>query len=47
MIRTVIGTLADADFAKRYDDPMFNISYIVFHERLNWDVRCHDVRDTD
>jgi len=47
MIRTVIGTLADADFAKRYADPLFNLRYRVFHERLHWDVRCRDGKETD
>lgn len=47
MIRTVIGTLAEADFARRYADPLFNLRYRVFHERLHWDVRCHDEKETD
>ena len=47
MIRTVIGRLTDADFAKRYADPLFNLRYRVFHERLHWDVRCQDERETD
>jgi acyl homoserine lactone synthase len=47
MIRTVIGTLADAGFARRYADPLFNLRYRVFHERLHWDVRCHDEKEID
>lgn len=47
MIRTVIGSLADAAFAKRYADPLFNLRYRVFHERLHWDVRCQDEKETD
>jgi acyl homoserine lactone synthase len=47
MIRTRIGTLADAEFARRYAEPLFRLRYRVFHERLHWDVRCHDGLETD
>jgi len=47
MIRTVIGTLADSDFASRYAEPLFRLRYRVFYERLHWDVRCHDEMETD
>lgn len=47
MVRTVIGTLADSDFAARYAEPLFRLRYEVFHERLHWDVRCHDHMETD
>jgi len=47
MVRTVIGNLADADFARRYAEPLFRLRYQVFHERLQWDVQCHDEMETD
>jgi N-acyl-L-homoserine lactone synthetase len=47
MVRTVIGSLADSDFATRYAEPLFRLRYQVFHERLQWDVRCHDEMETD
>lgn len=47
MIRTLIGTLADADFASRYAEPLFRLRYRVFYERLHWDVRCHAQKETD
>lgn len=47
MIRTVIGTLADPDFSRRYAEPLFRLRYRVFYERLHWDVRCQDEMETD
>ena len=47
MIHTVIGTLADASFTRDYAEPLFRLRYRVFHERLHWDVRCHDEMETD
>lgn len=47
MVRTVIGTLADGAFARRYAEPLFRLRYRVFYERLRWDVRCADGRETD
>lgn len=47
MIRTVIGSLADATFASRYAEPLFRLRYRVFYERLHWDVRCRDEMETD
>ena len=47
MIRTVIGSLADADFARRFAEPLFRLRYEVFHERLHWDVRCDGGLETD
>jgi acyl homoserine lactone synthase len=47
MIHTVIGSLADANFARRYAEPLFRLRYEVFHERLHWEVRCHDGLETD
>lgn len=47
MIRTLIGTLADADFARRCAEPLFRLRYRVFHERLHWDVRCQGDMETD
>ena len=47
MVRTVIGSLADSDFARRYAEPLFRLRYQVFHERLHWDVQCHDEMETD
>jgi acyl homoserine lactone synthase len=47
MIRTVIGSLADGEFARRYAEPLFRLRYQVFHERLHWDVQCHDEMETD
>lgn len=47
MIRTVIGTLGDAGFARRYAEPLFRLRYRVFYERLHWDVQCQGGRETD
>src|SRR5689334_20947189 len=47
MIHTVIGSLADASFARNYAEPLFRLRYRVFHERLHWDVHCHDEMETD
>jgi acyl homoserine lactone synthase len=47
MIRTVIGSLADSDFVRRCAEPLFRLRYRVFHERLHWDVQCHDEMETD
>lgn len=47
MIRTKIGTLADAEFTSRYAEPLFRLRYRVFYERLHWDVQCHDEKETD
>lgn len=47
MVRTVIGTLADPAFARRYAEPLFRLRYQVFYERLHWDVRCDGGREVD
>ena len=47
MIRTVIGSLRDAEFTRRYAVPLFRLRYRVFYERLHWEVRCHDEMETD
>lgn len=47
MIRTLIGSLADDGFARRYAEPLFRLRYQVFHERLHWQVQCHDQMETD
>src|SRR5688500_16738290 len=47
MVHTVIGTLADRAFATRYAEPFFRLRYRVFHQRLRWDVPCHDEQETD
>jgi acyl homoserine lactone synthase len=47
MVQTRIGTLADPEFASRYAEPLFRLRYRVFHERLHWDVQCHDEMETD
>lgn len=47
MVQTRIGTLADADFARRYAEPLFRLRYRVFYERLHWEVRCHGDREID
>ncbi len=41
------GTLSDPTFAARCADPMYRLRYRVFFERLGWDVKVADGRETD
>lgn len=47
MVHAVIGTLADSSFTARYAEPYFRLRYRVFHERLHWQVQCHEGLETD
>lgn len=41
------GTLSDPIFAARCADSMYRLRYRVFFERLGWDVKVADGRETD
>lgn len=47
MHQIITGTLRDRAFAERYAAPMFRMRYRVFHERLQWDVKCDDGLESD
>jgi len=47
MTGIINGTLADPNFAARCADPMYRLRYRVFCERLGWDVKVADGRESD
>lgn len=47
MPQLVSGSLADRRFAQAYAEPMFQLRYRVFGERLGWDVKARDGLEID
>ena len=47
MTGIIIGTLTDPSFAARCADPMYRLRYRTFCERLGWDVKVADGRESD
>jgi len=41
------GSLQDTAFTRAYAPQMFELRYRVFHERMQWNVRCHGQWEID
>jgi acyl homoserine lactone synthase len=42
-----LGSLRDTAFTRTYAPQMFELRYRVFHERMQWNVRCHGQWEID
>jgi acyl homoserine lactone synthase len=47
MCQILTGSLQDSGFAEQHAPSMFRMRYRVFHERLQWDVKCHNEQEYD
>jgi acyl homoserine lactone synthase len=45
--QVITGSLQDPHFAKRHAQSMFRMRFRVFHERLQWEVKCSDGMESD
>lgn len=47
MSQVITGSLQDPQFAQSHAQSMFRMRYRVFHERLQWEVKCSDGMESD